>query len=75
MWLKNSVKKKKTFYISYLQQMRENRERSRFFLFVSTVGWIITHNQQDGWLGGSVDQKEIPISVQHTIYTQTKITI
>lgn len=54
-------------------------ERNRFFFFFffrlfvgfSTVGRIITHNQQDDSLGGAVDQTD-PISVQCTIYLDKK---
>jgi hypothetical protein len=41
------------------------------FVGFSTVGRIITHNQQDDSLGGAVDQTD-PISVHCTIYLDKK---
>lgn len=66
--------------ISYICNKCARRERNRFFFFFfffrlfvgfSTVGRIITHNQQDDSLGGAVDQTD-PISVHCTIYLDKK---
>jgi hypothetical protein len=76
MWLKNSVTK--TFYLFLISatSVREGNETDFFFFFrlfvgFSTVGRIITHNQQDDSLGGAVDQTD-PISVHCTIYLDKK---